>query len=160
MNDHKANENLKATWVVTLVPHRSLSKRGFVVVMGLIAGISFLCGGFFWWVGAWPIFGFMGLDVLLIWWAFKVNFRDGTRAERLSLTGDDLCWQQAFGPTQIAERHFNRRWVRVILEKDTERELIGKLYLASHGKRTEIAGFLGGEERQSLALALNRALAD
>ena len=56
------------------------------------------------------------------------------------------------------EQRFARSWVRVELEEDRERELVGPLYLRLGGKRTEIASFLGAHERLSFANALKAAL--
>ena len=62
------------SWRATLTPHRSLTRQGFVILMSAIAGLSFGIGLFFYIIGAWPVVGFMGLDVVLIWWAFSKNF--------------------------------------------------------------------------------------
>eukprot|EP01031_Cornospumella_fuschlensis_P049526 gene49526-60638_t len=62
-------------FAATLAPHRSLSQRGFLLVMLVIGGISFASGAVFLAMGAWPVFGFFGLDVVLIYWAFRANFR-------------------------------------------------------------------------------------
>ncbi len=146
------------TWRVTLIPHRSLSREGFVILMSVIAGSNFAGGLFFYLIGAWPVVGFMGLDVALIWLAFRANFVDARRAEHIEITAHELVLER------IAERRppqvtrFMRRWVRVELEEDRERELIGPLYLRFHGKRTEIASFLGAHERLAFAKALQAAL--
>ena len=146
------------TWRATLTPHRSLSREGFTVLMSVIAGMSFAIGLFFYLIGAWPVVGFMGLDVALIWWAFRANFAAGRQAEHIEITGHELVLER------IAERRppqvirFMRRWVRVELEEDRERELIGPLYLRFRGKRTEIARFLGAQERLAFAQALKVAL--
>jgi uncharacterized membrane protein len=152
------NEINPKTWRATLTPHRSLSPKGFVILMSVIAGSNFAGGLFFYIIGAWPVVGFMGLDVALIWWAFRANFAAGRRAECIEITAHELVLER------IAERHppqahrFARRWVRVELEEDRERELIGSLYLRFRGKRTEIASFLGAQERLAFAQALRAAL--
>ncbi len=145
-------------WSVTLTPHRSLTREGFVALMSIIAFANFSVGLMFYVIGAWPVVGFLGLDVLLIWWAFRRNFADGKRTERISLSGDELTLSRIDRDGSERNIAFNRRWVKVELEFDQERELIGKLFLRSHGKSHEIASFLGAEERQSLAKALQRAL--
>ena len=58
-----------------ITPHRSLSGRGFVLVMALVGGLSFIGGMFFFLLGAWPVVGFLGLDVVLVYWAFRANYR-------------------------------------------------------------------------------------
>ena len=47
---------------VMLVPHRSLGRRGFLLLMAIIAALCFAIGVFFFMLGAWPVLGFVGLD--------------------------------------------------------------------------------------------------
>lgn len=146
------------TWRATLTPHRSLSREGFVILMSVIAGFNFTVGLFFYVIGAWPVVGFMGLDVALIWWAFRANFADARRAEHIEITSDELVLRRLREDRPAQEQRFARQWVRVELEEDRERELVGPLYLRFGGKRTEIASFLGAQERLSFANALKAAL--
>jgi uncharacterized membrane protein len=73
-----------------LYPHRSLSRRGFALLMGCIALVSFAAGIGFLMIGAWPVFGFFGLDVVLIWWALKRNFRDGKARETITIDNHEV----------------------------------------------------------------------
>ena len=72
-------------WQATLTPHRSLSRNGFFILMGLVGAVNLVVAVMFVILGAWPIAGFAGLDVLLVWWAFRVNFAD---ARKLEVRGD------------------------------------------------------------------------
>ena len=146
------------TWRATLTPHRSLSPKGFVILMSVIVGLNLTVGIFFYVIGAWPVVGFMGLDVALIWWAFRANFADARRAEHIEITSDELVLRRLAEDRPAQEQRFARRWVRVELDEDRERELVGPLYLRFGGKRTEIASFLGAQERLSFANALKAAL--
>ena len=58
-----------------LRPNRSLSPKAYLLVMLLIISISFIAGILFVSMGAFPVLGFFGLDALLIWLAFRSNFR-------------------------------------------------------------------------------------
>ncbi len=147
------------SWRATLTPHRSLSRGGFIAVMGLIATVNLVAGTVFFAIGAWPVVGFCGFDVAIMYWAFRRNFADGRRAERIEITEHELVLERLAEGRERQEQRFVRRWVRVRLEEDRERELIGRLLLHSHGTSTEIASFLGAEERKSLASALKSALA-
>ena len=146
------------TWRATLTPHRSLSPKGFIVLMSVIVGLNLTVGMFFFVIGAWPVVGFMGLEVALIWWAFRANFADARRAEHIEITLEELVLRRLAKDRPAQEQRFARRWVRVELEEDMERELVGPLYLRFGGKRTEIASFLGAQERLSFANALKAAL--
>src|ERR1044072_5530077 len=73
-----------------LTPHRSLGNTGFLVVMGLIAGLSFMAGIMFLLLGAWPVMPFLGLDVVLIYWAFRANYRAAAAYEEGTVTPSEL----------------------------------------------------------------------
>ena len=147
------------TWAVTLRPNRSLSREGVATIIAIVAGLNLVAGLFFWIVGAWPIIGFMGLDVALIWWALKRNWSEAESFEQISIRGDEVTLLRKPWRGEPTSRHFNRRWLRVDLEFDEARELVGRLFLAYRGRRHEIGSFLGAEDRQSLAQALRRAIA-
>jgi uncharacterized membrane protein len=146
-------------WQATLTPHRSLTKQGFLVLMGLVVAINLIVAGMFVALGAWPIAGFAGLDVLLVWWAFKANFADARKLERISITEHELVLDRVSEKLPPQQQRFVRRWVRVELQEDTERELIGSLLLISGRTRVAIGEFLAPEERKTLAKALKTALA-
>ncbi len=126
--------------------------------MGLVVLVNLMAGGLFLALGAWPILGFMGVDVAIIWWAFRRNFADSARAEQISAAGDALTLRSIMPTGEKSETVFNRRWVKVDLEFDAARDLVGRLSLRSHGEVHEIAAFLGAEERQSLARTLRASI--
>ena len=148
------------TWAVTLTPHRSLGHGGFLAIMLAAAALNFAIGFFFCLLGAWPVAGFAGLDVALIWWAFRANFAAARRAERIEITPHELVLERKAHGRKSQIIRFIRRWLRVELDVDRNRDLIGGLYLRSHGSRTEIGKFLAPHERKELAAALKSALAD
>src|SRR5258705_6916301 len=71
-----------------LTPHRSLNRTGFLVLMAFLTAVSFAAGVAVLLMGAWPGVGFFGLDVLVIYWAFRVNFRPARGSE--GITGKPL----------------------------------------------------------------------
>ena len=73
-----------------ITPHRSLTSTGFVLVMALVGGFSFIGGLVFFAIGAWPVVGFLGLDVLLVYWAFRINYRAATAFEEVTVTPSEL----------------------------------------------------------------------
>ena len=146
-------------WQATLTPHRSLSRQGFYVLMGLVIAVNLVVAGMFVALGAWPIGGFAGLDVLLVWWAFRVNFADARTLERISITEHELVLDRLSEKHPPEQQRFVRRWVRVELEEDRERELVGSLLLVSGRTRVAVGEFLAPEERRTLAQALKSALA-
>lgn len=154
MDGHKTR-----AWRVTLTPHRSLDRSGFMIVMMLVAGINLVVGVLFATLGAWPVAGFAGLDVLLLWWAFRINFSDAWQMERISVTDHEVMWERYDRRGRVETRNLVRRWTSVELSFDAERELVGALHLVSGPNRIEVGHFLSQDERKSLASALRSALA-
>jgi len=150
------NKDLK--FAAILSPNRSLTPKGFAILMTCIAVVSFSTGIVFVRMGAWPVFGFFGLDVALLYWAFKKNFADSEVRERVEVTDRELVVQRFIPKNPVCEYRFTRHWVRLELIEDKARELIGSLVIHSHGKRMEIASFLGPDERKEFYTALDRAL--
>jgi uncharacterized membrane protein len=142
-----------------LKPHRSLSPQGFAVLMAAVCGVCLIFGSFFIAIGAWPVFGFLGLDVAIVYWAFRRNFADAEVRQIVEVTDHEVVLYNARPSEPVTERRFPRLWVRVDLDEDPERELIGSLALVYAGRRTEFASFLPPEERKSLAAALKAAVA-
>lgn len=140
-----------------LTPHRSLNRTGFLAVMLFLSVVSFVTGIVFLLMGAWPVFGFFGLDVLVIWWAFKVNFRTAKASEEILVTATELRVRRTSHRGHVAEWVLNPLWVR--LEQEADEEFgIERLYLVSRGNRVSIGRFLGPEEKASFAKALMAAL--
>jgi uncharacterized membrane protein len=155
-NDHRDEPTL---FSATLTPHRSLGRTGFLVLMLIFGAISFVAGMVFLIAGAWPVLGFFGLDVLLVYWAFRANYRAASRYEQLTMTPSELKVRKVSRRGQVAEWTLNPVWTK--LDAQTHAEYgIERLFLVSHGRRLAIASFLGPAERQELATALSAALGE
>jgi uncharacterized membrane protein len=140
-----------------LTPHRSLNRTGFIAVMGFLSVVSFVAGVAFLMMGAWPVFGFLGLDVLAVYWAFKVNFRTARAREEISVTPTELRVRRISHRGHVAEWVLNPLWVR--LDQQVHEEYgVERLYLVSSGRHVAIGRFLGPDEKASFAKALNAAL--
>src|ERR1700736_53761 len=156
-NDFDDPEPQPKLFSVLLTPHRSLNRTGFLVLMGFISVVSFIAGLAFLLMGAWPVFGFFGLDVLVIYWAFRVNFRRAEATEEITMTPSELRVRRVSHRGHVAEWVLNPLWVQ--LDRKTHAEFgIEKLYLVSRGRRVGIARFLGPDEKASFANALAAAL--
>jgi uncharacterized membrane protein len=129
-----------------------------MVLMVAICAISFATGLLFFALGAWPVIGFMGLDVALIYLAFRLNFRALRRYETVDLTDEALTVTQVEPSGQAQVWNFNPYWVRLRLEPRIGRST--ELSLASHGQRLVLASFLTDSEREDFAHALSSALSD
>jgi uncharacterized membrane protein len=142
-----------------LTPHRSLSPRGFLIVMAVLGGISFVAGIVFLSMGAWPVFGFFGLDVLLVYWAFRANYRSARAYEEVTVTPSELTVRKVNRHGRMREWTLNPVWVR--LRREVHEEFgLQRLFLESHGRQLTVAGFLSPQEREDFALALSGAIAE
>jgi uncharacterized membrane protein len=155
-NDHSQEPTI---FSAVLTPHRSLSRTGFLLLMLVVGGISFITGMVFLLAGAWPVLGFCGLDVLLVYLAFRVSYRRAKAYEQVTVTPSELTVRKVSHRGRIREWTLNPLWVR--LDRVVHAEFgIERLFLVSHGRRLAIAGFLGPQEKESFAHALSAALGE
>ena len=140
-----------------LFPHRSLPIGAFRLLIGLFAAICVAVGFAFYLVGAWPVIGFLGLDVLLLYAAFKLNYRQARLRERLQLSEDTLLVRRIDPARRERVWRFQPYWLRVIMPDPDRSD--SQLILASHGRQVTIGAFLPPDERFAVAAALRSALA-
>ncbi|MDQ0467345.1 DUF2244 domain-containing protein [Labrys wisconsinensis] len=141
-----------------LTPHRSLGPRGFRILLLVVGTVSTLFSIPFYIMGAWPVIGFFGLDVALLYVFFRLNYRDALRQERVLLTHVRLLFSRSDARGVRREWLFNPLWVR--LQRDEIEEFgITRLALVQRGRAVEIARCLGAMEKASFADAFARALA-
>jgi uncharacterized membrane protein len=142
-----------------ITPHRSLGSTGFLILMLCIGAVSFASGIMFLLLGAWPIFGFLGLDVFLIYWAFRANYRAARAYEEVTVTASELTVRKVGHLGKVREWTLNPVWVQ--LDRDVHEEFgIERLSLVSRGRRLPIAAFLAPHEKASFAKALSTALGE
>lgn len=141
-----------------LLPHRSLGRTGFMILMGalmfgwIVTGIIFLS------YGAWPIFGFFGLDVLGLYIAFRLNYRAARAREEVSVSRTSLDILKT-APSGKSERYqFNPFWARFAVSRHNEIGITG-MAVVSREKSVPIGSFLNPDDRESFAKAFSRALA-
>ena len=140
-------------FATSLSPYRSLSPDGFRFVVGgaiaanLVIGLPMLI------MGAWPVFGFMGLDVFLLWWLFKRSYLDARRSETLLLTDRELIVVRVAPDGEREEHRLDAYWLKV---EATEERLV----VVSRGNRAVIGRYLGPDERLRVADQLKAAIAD
>ncbi len=139
-----------------LVPHRSLSTRGLAILLGCMGVISLGVTTLFWFLGAWPIAGFNGGEMLLAAVLLRAHARSRRAREVLLLTSESLRILRFEPDGHQTERHLPAAWLAVTLEERPGR--VPALYLASHGRREEVARVLGEAEKRDLAESLKAAL--
>jgi uncharacterized membrane protein len=149
-------ERVEAFFERVLLPHRSLPPRNFHLLMGILFVISLAVGIGFVSIGAWPVVGFFGLDVALVYLAFRLNYRSARQSETIRLAGDVFSVERV---SVRGERHlwrFQPFWVRVILEERPGRA--NRLLIASHSRRLVIGDFVAPAIRRELATTIREVL--
>ena len=142
-----------------ITPHRSLSRAGFLILIGTFGAVSFITGIAFLIDGAWPVFGFFGLDVALLYWAFRLNYRHADAYEEVKVTPSALTVRKVSHRGKSREWVLNPLWVK--LDKIVHEEFgIERLFLVARGKQLAIASFLGPDEKASFAQELGKALSE
>jgi uncharacterized membrane protein len=146
-------------FAAVVTPHRSLNRAGFLIVMAAVSAVSFVAGTVFLLMGAWPVFGFFGLDVLLVYWAFRANYRAAAAYEEVTVTPSELRVRKVSHRGRASEWSFNPLWVR--LERDHHEDFgLQGLFLVSRGQRLPVASVLSPQEKEGFAAALGAAIGE
>ncbi|HEY6632207.1 MAG TPA: DUF2244 domain-containing protein [Rhizobiaceae bacterium] len=141
-----------------LTPHRSLGRKGFVVLMGALLFGWLATGTIFLAHGAWPVFGFFGLDVLLVYICFKLNYRAARAREEVSVSRTSLDITKVAPSGRSEAHHFNPFWAKFAISRHDEIGIVS-MAVEGQGRCVSIGGFLNPDDRESFATAFSRALA-
>jgi uncharacterized membrane protein len=140
-----------------LSPYRSLGPTGFWILMGFVAVTCFISGVLFLVIGAWPVFFFFGLDVLLIWGAFKLSYRSGKAYEEIAVWRHHLEFRKISPTGKTTTHKLNPFWTRFQVERHEEIGIV-KMVLRERGEEVDIGSFLNPLDKESFATALGQAL--
>lgn len=135
----------------TLRPHRSFSVRAFKYMLIAVIAVNALVAVFFWVQGAFPVAGFLGLDVLALWLAFRMNYRAGRAAEYVRI---------APGKVHVAavdQKGVATHWVLNPVWAQVAHDGRGVLIRERQGQ-IRIGAFLSPKECESFASSLSSAL--
>jgi uncharacterized membrane protein len=147
----------KPLFAATLTPHRSLTPAGKRVVIGLVAALALVPGLIFYVAGAWPVVGFMGLDVLAIWAALTISTRRGKASEVVTLwpAALELKRVDAKGGEEVLS--FVPASVRFLVDRDYNERVTG-LWLKTGDRRVPVGAFLSADEKLSFSKVFGTAL--
>ena len=145
-------------FAAALRPNRSLSPAGFRILMFVAAGFVLCSGTVFLIIGAWPVLGFCGIEILVLYVAFRSNYRAGHAYEKLCLTREALEITRVSPHGSVQKWKMEPTWLQVLMDEPPQHH--SKLRLRSHGKSLVIGTFLTPEERLQVAFALKDALHD
>lgn len=150
------NDSQACYFDAELTPHRSLDRRGFRLLITVVGIANLAIGIGFYWSGAWPVFGFMGLDVALLYFLFRLHYRDAQSKETLRLTDDALTVRRIKATGEEKTWSLEPYWLRVEMDDPPRHD--SALILSVRGRRLSVGSFLAPEEKLELAQALRRAL--
>jgi uncharacterized membrane protein len=156
MSERTADSDTAFLYEAVLKPHRSLPPRGFTVLMLILAAVSSAVSIGFLMLGAWPVTPFFGLDVGLVYVAFRLSYRQARQREELRLSNDSLTVDRISIYGERRRWQFQPFWLRVRFEEQDEHT--NRLVLTSHGRSLVVGSFLGPEERRGVARGLTEAL--
>jgi uncharacterized membrane protein len=139
-----------------LAPKRSLPRSGFVWVMAVAGVVSTGFSLYLWSLGAWPVIGFCGLNVALLYFAFRASYLHAGLYEEVRLTADELGIERVWPGGRRERWRLEPFWTRIELEGSEE--LGSRLALVSKGQRVVVGSFLSPRERSAFAGALGEAL--
>jgi uncharacterized membrane protein len=143
-----------------LTPHRSMGWPGFLAVMGAVVAVNLVGAVVFTAIGAWPVLPFLGLDVLIIFLAFRANYRHARAFEEVIVTPTELRIRKVTWHGHAREWRFNPAWTRLTQQRDEEDGQVLGLTLDEGRRRLDIATFLPPVEREGFGKALSAALAE
>jgi len=137
-------------------PNRSLSERGFIVLISIVTAANVASAAVFVKLGATFVPIFLGVDLLAVLVAFLVSFQAGKRIERVRVTSRDVRVLQETPKWSRVIWESPTAFTRVRVEKDEGRAVALKLALS--GRELDVAVALSPRERAEFAQALERAI--
>ncbi len=146
-----ADSSAAIHFATLLRPHRSLPPEGFKWLIRVVVAANLVIGLPMYLLGAWPVMGFMGLDIALLWWLFQRNYFDARRSESLVLTDRELVVDRVAPDGEREEHRLDAYWLKI--------EQGERLVVTSRGSRVVLGRFLAPAERHEVGEQLKAALA-
>ena len=139
-----------------LKPHRSLSQRDFRRMMLAVTAFSLTVSSFAFLAGAWPVFGFMGLDIALVYFVFHISYARARVSEVLELDEHTLTVERTDPKGRRHAWRLQPAWLKVELHEPVLPQT--PVVLRTHGKSLGVGVFLHPEQRREVARDLRGAL--
>lgn len=140
-----------------LRPHRALGPKGIRNVILFTALMISVPGIFFYAIGAWPIIGLLGLDLIALTWAMTASFKSGRMFETVTLWRDNLEVRHVSEKGEERRHEFNPFWVRLDVARDFEGR-VTNIALRNRQDRLEIGAFLTPDDKKKFADGFGVAL--
>ena len=138
-------------------PPAGLSARGMRWLCGLAAAVAMVPAVAFALLGAWPMLGFIGVELVLVLGLVALHRRWRRAAvETVLLTEGRLVIRRADGRGRQERAELEPYWAQVTLEEAPGG--VPLLHVGARGRSVELGRFLAPEEKRALAEALQAAL--
>lgn len=141
-----------------LTPYRSLGRKGYRVLFAITGAVCAVHAAFFMATGAWPIGLFFGLDFLLLYGAFWLNYRAARAREEVTVSRTNLSIRKFTPAGRMTEYQFKTLWARFFVHRHEEFGITA-MRVAGEGRVTDIGSFLNPDDRESFSKAFKGALA-
>ncbi|MBI1391546.1 MAG: DUF2244 domain-containing protein [Alphaproteobacteria bacterium] len=151
-----SSETAGEAFEALLYPNRSLPPAGFAIVMGIVICVNLTLGVYFAAIGAWPVLGFCGVDIFLVWLAFKVSYRQGRLHERIRLDAEELVVSRVLPSGHESRWRLQPFWTSVSIVAPKEHH--AEVRLTSRGRTLILGSFLSPKERVAFGGTLKEAL--
>jgi uncharacterized membrane protein len=150
--------NDRPVFAAELFPYRSLGRKGFTILLVLMGGLCLFYGVLFVLKGAWPIGLFLAADFLLLYGAFRLNYRSAKVREEVTVSRTGVSVRKFSPSGRMVEHRFNPLWIRFLVRRHKEIG-ITSMRVSGEGRGTDIGSFLNPDDRESFARAFKGALA-
>jgi len=141
-----------------LYPNRSLPNSGFIVLMSIVIGVNVALGVMFTLIGAWPVLVFGGLDILLVWVAFKTSYAQGRLHERVRVTPDEMLISRVLPSGHEMRWSLQPYWTDIELDDPVRHE--SQIKIRTKGRVMVLGSFLSPKEREAFGKRLRGAIFD
>lgn len=138
-------------------PNRSLSERGFIILITVVTLANVASAAVFVHMGAHFVLPFLGVDILAVVVAFTVSYRSGKVVERVQVSPSQVRITRESPKASMLIWESPTAFTRVTTELDDEDRVLS-LRLALSGRETAVAAALSPGERRDFARALEDAI--
>lgn len=158
IEDDRNAINSEPVFSAVLTPYRSLGRTGLVVLVAITLAITLFNVIFFLVADALPVAMFFGLDILLLYGAFYLNYRAARAREEVFVSRTELEIRKVAPSGRARVSRYNPFWAKFQVDRHHEFGITG-MAVTGEGRRTTFGSFLNPDDRESFARAFTSALA-
>lgn len=150
--------NSEPVFNAVLTPYRSLGRAGLIVLVAGTLAIAMFNVIFFLVADALPVAMFFGLDILLLYGAFYLNYRSARAREEVFVSRTELAIRKVAPSGRAKISRYNPFWAKFQVDRHDEFGITA-MAVTGEGRRTVLGSFLNPDDRESFARAFTAALA-